>query len=51
VPVFSFNQTILMMGMGTGQPMNDTKLSKVLGKGSELSTTISLNSFNFTIEL
>jgi hypothetical protein len=49
--MFPFNQSILVMGMGTSQSMNDTKFSKVLGKGSELSTTISLDIFNFTIEL
>jgi hypothetical protein len=49
--MFPFNQSILVMSVWTGQSMNDTKFSEVLGKGSELSTTISLNIFNFTIEL
>jgi hypothetical protein len=31
--------------------MHNTKFSEILGKGSELTTTISLDSFNFAIKL
>lgn len=40
------NHPILMMSMREDEPMNNAKIIKKLGKGSELPTPIRLNHFN-----
>jgi hypothetical protein len=39
------------MGVGTCESMDNTKVSEVFSKGSKFTTTISLHSFDLTIEL
>ena len=49
--MFTFNYAILMMGMGTCKPMSNAKGIEIFGEMSKFTSSITLNNFNFAVEL